>query len=136
MARGHRHKDVQRHAQPQSCLRSQIILRAHVERWSTLCRLLASLGAADPSTGKPRDFFAWLGSVGKGAASSGRLQLFLLTHRSATFAVLWNSCWTDALPPISEYGRTAQAVPVGTCQPWCPGPCALALPGRRRPEAS
>jgi hypothetical protein len=77
-----------------------------------LRRLLASLDAADPVTGKARDFFAWLGAVGKGAASSGRLQLFLLSHRGATFAVRLVVCDT----PCLAGGATVRAVPVHTCQ--------------------
>jgi hypothetical protein len=41
--------------------------------------------------------------VGKGAASSGRLQLFLLTHRGATFAVRLVVCDAYCL-----HGRVAQ----------------------------
>lgn len=100
-----------------------------------LCRLLASLGAADPSTGKPRDFFAWLGSVGKGAASSGRLQLFLLTHRGATFAVRETR---GGLMPCHLRVSMTQCTGCACwhVSAWCPGPCTAALLGRHRPEAS
>lgn len=78
-------------------------------------RLLSSLGAADARTGRANEFFAWLAGVGKGAAASGRLQLFLLTHRGASFTerrqFLAMLCGCGLMPSMISWPHDAATSP-------------------------